>query len=348
MKKEKVVIYGTGGTAQFYVDTDFDTEKFELIAFCDGNPEKWEKRFKGYIVCSPQELGTLDFDIIIIASVFYDEISKMLIRNYGIVPKRIKNIYYGQLEGIRKRYDDYYNLNHLKKKDKTHVTVDQKERMVIYTAIAGDYDNLREPSYVDPYCDYICYTDNYNLKSKIWEIRPLPDWNGDFNRSAKQVKILPHKFLPEYQWSIWVDGAFEIQGNLRALLNTYALNSYFLSFMHYRRNSVYKEAEILAKAGFDDKNLIAKQIIKYKAEGYPDCNELIAGGVLFRKHQEDAVFRLMEAWWNEIEEYSRRDQISFNYCAWKKRMIFDMIDENIYENKYLKSFPHNRKKVNSK
>lgn len=348
MKKEKVVIYGTGGTAQFYAETDFDVEKFELTAFCDGNPEKWEKQFMGYTVCSPQKLVDLNFDIIIIASVFYDEISSTLIGNYGIAPEKIKNIYYGQLEDIRRRYDDYYSLNHLKKKDETHSTVDREERMVIYTAITGGYDNLREPSYVDPYCNYICFTDNQDLKSETWEIRLLPDWQGDFNRSAKQVKILPHKFLPEYKWSIWVDGAFEIQGDLRELLNTYALNSYFLSFMHYRRNSVYKEAEILARAGFDDKKLIEKQIIKYKTEGYPDCNELIAGGVLFRKHQDAAVLHLMEAWWTEIEEYSRRDQISFNYCAWKKQMVFDMIDENIYENKYLKAFPHNRKKVNGK
>ena len=38
--------------------------------------------------------------------------------------------------------------------------------------------------------------------------------------------------------------------------------------------------------------------------------------MILRRHT-DAIRRLNEAWWNEIVRGSRRDQLSFNYVAWK-------------------------------
>jgi hypothetical protein len=38
--------------------------------------------------------------------------------------------------------------------------------------------------------------------------------------------------------------------------------------------------------------------------------------VILRRHT-DAIRHLNEAWWNEIVRGSRRDQLSFNYVAWK-------------------------------
>ena len=43
---------------------------------------------------------------------------------------------------------------------------------VIYTAIFGDYDTLKEPLVITPGWKYICYTDQ-DFESKVWEIKKV-------------------------------------------------------------------------------------------------------------------------------------------------------------------------------
>ena len=38
---------------------------------------------------------------------------------------------------------------------------------------------------------------------------------------------------------------------------------------------------------------------------------------MVRKHNKKDCIELMEKWWNEINNYSHRDQLSFNYIVWK-------------------------------
>lgn len=340
--KEKIIIHGTGGTAQFYAEMDCDYEKFELIGFSDNNEQKWNTLFLNKPVYSPAQLCSIDFDVLIIASVFYEEIAQDLMQE-GIPAEKIQNRFYGQLENIQNRYQQFYHKSGKKQKNENNISIKKKDKIVICTAITNGYDELKTPEFVDERCDYICFTDNPEVKSDVWKIRPIPT-SGESNQSAKQIKVLTHCFLPEYDWSIWVDGKFCITGDLVRLLNVYAINSNFLSFMHYRRKSVFSEAEIIKRAGFEQAEIVDCMMKRYRQEGYTDENELIEGGVLWKRHNAPEIIRLMEVWWEEITRYSKRDQLSFNYCAWKIQVFCDMIDMNIYDNPYLKAYPHNRKK----
>ena len=39
------------------------------------------------------------------------------------------------------------------------------KRIVVYTAITGNYDELKEPIFIDQNIDYVCFTNNKNIKS---------------------------------------------------------------------------------------------------------------------------------------------------------------------------------------
>lgn len=54
------------------------------------------------------------------------------------------------------------------------------------------------------------------------------------------------------------------------------------------------------------------QINRYRKEGYPDHNGLVAGGFVVRDNRSNNVKLLMKAWWREIARWSRRDQLIFN------------------------------------
>ena len=42
----------------------------------------------------------------------------------------------------------------------------------------------------------------------------------------------------------------------------------------------------------------------------------------------------MEDWWTEIKYGSKRDQLSFNYVAWKNSLNFNYMDGDSRNNEY--------------
>jgi len=223
-------------------------------------------------------------------------------------------------------------------------------KIVIYTAIFGGKDKLLEPEFVPEGCDFVCFTDTTNLKSSIWQIRQEKASSDDPVRSAKLFKILPHRFLGEYEYSVWVDGNILVRGEVNKLIHKYLTDANIAFFDHAKtkfdpRDSVYEEADILiemaTKGKFkDDPELIKKQIDRYKAEGYPDNNGLIVGMEILRRHNMPDVVKAMEDWWTEIQNNSRRDQLSFNYIAWKNDLRFAYIDDDSRDNKFFLWKPH--------
>src|SRR4051794_37365019 len=81
----------------------------------------------------------------------------------------------------------------------------RQNKIVVYTAITDNYDHLYEPLYKCDKFDYVCFTDNPNLKSDFWKIKTFQHCNYDATRKARYVKILPHLFFQDYNYSVWVD-----------------------------------------------------------------------------------------------------------------------------------------------
>ena len=48
----------------------------------------------------------------------------------------------------------------------------------------------------------------------------------------------------------------------------------------------------------------------------------------------------MEAWWDEIKYGSKRDQLSFNYAAWKTETEFNWINQDIRDDGYMLEVKH--------
>ena len=222
-----------------------------------------------------------------------------------------------------------------------------KKKMAVYTAITGGYDDLNVPEVINPDFDYICFTDNANLKSDFWEIRLIKDLDLDNVRKARHFKILPHKYLFDYDYSLWVDGAFKITGDLTDLINKHSPNQRMLCFVHELRSSIYDEAQACIDLDKDSPELINSQIDRYISQGYPKNDGLIVSGILFREHNDEQIINAMEDWYSEVIEYSRRDQLSFNYAAWKNDLKYDTCEIFYWKNEYFThKGTHNKKERN--
>jgi hypothetical protein len=213
-------------------------------------------------------------------------------------------------------------------------------KKVVYTGITGCYDELLTPSYVNEDWDYVCFTDNKNLKSDFWQIRIMESSNLDQIRRARNYKILPHKYLSEYKISLWIDGNFRITGDMNKFIEKYSEESPLMTFVHPDRDCIYDEADEVVNAKKDLKKTVYNQIDKLINEKYPKNQGLIASGILYRKHNDPEVKKLMNSWWKEVREHSRRDQLSFNYVCWKNNFKYDECYLSYWGNEFFQRLNH--------
>lgn len=219
----------------------------------------------------------------------------------------------------------------------------KKNKCVVYTAITGGYDDLKDPEYINPNFDYICFTDDPNLKSNIWEIRLMEYEDDNIIRKARRYKILPHKYLSDYDYSFWIDGGIKIVGDLQEYVNKYLKENSMLVINHISRNCIYDESHACIRLNKDNEDIINNQMDKYKKLNYPKENGLIESTVLFRKHNDTHVINVMEDWFKELSENSIRDQLSFNYIAWKNNFQYDKSDIIVWRNQYVEhAMKHNK------
>ena len=228
-------------------------------------------------------------------------------------------------------------------------------RVAVYTAIFGPYDGLiAQPKL--PGFDFICFTDQ-RFKSNHWKIITCEPILSDPTRESRRYKINPHLFLSDYDISIYIDGNFLIKGDLLHLIESSLSSLNMAVFDHNQtedaRNCIYEEFDALVKLSEEGHNkdsieLMNRQINSYKEANYPAQNGLISSGCLIRKHNEKEVIKTMEFWWNEIEKGSKRDQLSFNFSAWKTGLKFSVIDGNIRDNQWMVMLGKHRKSYKMK
>ncbi len=229
-----------------------------------------------------------------------------------------------------------------------------KNKIVVYTAIFGNYESLIEfPSNCrEENVDYLCFTDDPNLKSKRYQIiycRPygnIPAFNN------REIKILCHKFLAAYEYSIYIDGNVEIYSKVSPLLDQYLQTTDMAIFKHPNRSCIYNELTICLEKNKIPKNLIESsktRITEYQQEEFPAKYGLTVNRCLLRRHS-DSLKPILEAWWKEYQKIGR-DQLCLMYVLWKYKYTINVIERSCRRNDIFKCHighrHHNKRKISS-
>lgn len=197
----------------------------------------------------------------------------------------------------------------------------------IYTAIFGGRDEYREPPAGQHDCflftDTVVPTNHTKVVHVPFLIR------NDPVRTARFFKMMSHVFLAGYKFTLWMDGNLSIRGlNIRVL--SHLDNANVVTFKHRHRDCLYSEADFCLGAKNDNSELIKKQVSRYKDEGFPPHAGSFETMALLRRNNRE-VSDFNNAWWMEIENGSRRDQISLPYVAKKLGMkigSFGTVEDN--------------------
>ena len=222
-------------------------------------------------------------------------------------------------------------------------------KTLVYSCVAGKHDNvikslLSSLAPTEQDVEYVLYTDQtiknavkisqdcYQYQapngSIVWQIKPLV-WEHPLckRRTARFCKVNPHIFCTaDITHTIWLDGTQVIKEDVKLVdsMLPFLKDNFISTFKHPERICVYQELNACIKYKKDNKALMQQQIENYRKEGYPAYNGLVETACLLRKQGETAT-EFNKNWWAEIELNSYRDQLSFNYVAWKYKQKYGLI-----------------------
>ncbi len=219
-----------------------------------------------------------------------------------------------------------------------------KKKIIVYTAIMGNYNKLREIKNPDKNIKYICFTDQ-KIKSNTWQIVKGSTIFYNSNLKAKIPKVLPHLYF-NCDYSLWIDASIEIYGNILDLIDSHIdEKTDLILFKHTKRDCPYCEANLVISSKLANRNIVRSQMNNYYTKGLPLHNGLSQGNVLLRKHSKKMEFFNLY-WWGEICRYTHRDQLSLDYCLNKTNINYKYFDiPSLYENNGYFRYHGHRKNI---
>ncbi len=222
------------------------------------------------------------------------------------------------------------------------------KKIVIYTTITDNYDLLLNHSFQDDRCDYVCFSDRTygnTIHDSQWEIRPLAYDKSDDVRNQRWHKIHPHKILPEYDYSLWIDANIDLLTPeiINKCTQHIVKESDVVATLHPKRSSLYQEFSACHELAKDDEALLKKQEEKVRSLHFSDTGRLFETGILLRNNKSIKITEFSESWWKWISTYSMRDQLSFTVAAWEAGITITPLSDKIYNakgNKHIRLLPH--------
>jgi len=229
---------------------------------------------------------------------------------------------------------------------------------IVYTAIFGGHDTLKQPIAQDEPCEFVCFTD-YRMPSRVgaWRVIHInPDHYYPILQS-RRPKVLSHKVFPggRLAWHyaplsrrrradllIWVDGTIQIEDpsfvrDMRAALGGHD----WAVFGHPDRDCIYDEAHAVRALPRHRGLPVFQQVEAYKSI-VPPHDGLYAHNILVRRQPSSVrMDKVNELWWQELQKWTSRDQISLPYVL---RIVGQCdpvkIPGQLRSNKWFKIIPH--------
>ncbi len=197
-------------------------------------------------------------------------------------------------------------------------------KIVCYTCCTGGYDDIPQYEAVSNDWDYVFFTDNKELIEKKhighWEIRPLVFDKQTNVKNARWHKVNTHILFPNYEASLWLDANIIVKSPnvINKVEKMLADNIQISVPLHPARACIYEEAKIIIGADIDYAKTVKEEMKHLKTENYPTNNGLHETCIIFRRHNN--IKDALSLWWQMIEKYSKRDQLSFDYAIWKNNI----------------------------
>jgi hypothetical protein len=214
----------------------------------------------------------------------------------------------------------------------------------VYTTLIGGYERLNEqPVRRQSDIPFICLTDDPALTSETWDVRRVDTlFPSDPVRSQRELKIRPHKYLAEFERSLYIDNTVILSAPPEAIFERYPSSSGFAVPLHDFRDTVRDEFAEVARLELDDPVRLREQLEAYRASVPDRLNDRpFWGGFLIRDHGRPAVQSAGDIWAAHVLRYSRRHQLSLGVALHAAGLEPAIIDIPL-QLSWCHSWPHAR------
>ncbi|VAI03237.1 unnamed protein product [Triticum turgidum subsp. durum] len=228
-----------------------------------------------------------------------------------------------------------------------------KCRIAVSSCIFGNSDRLRTPfgktitSLSKKTVCFAMFLDEVTLQTLLSEGQKMDNmgfigvWKiiliknmpyNDMRRVGKIPKLLAHRLFPSSRFSIWLDSKLRLQTDPILILEYFLWRhgyEYAIS-NHYDRHCVWEEVAQNKKLNKFNHTIIDQQFEFYQADGLTrfnssDPHKLLPsyvpeGSFIVREHTPMSnLFSCL--WFNEVDRFTPRDQLSFAYTYLKLRRM---------------------------
>ena len=187
--------------------------------------------------------------------------------------------------------------------------------MVVFTAVLGRPDVLFDPAVPLNGIDLACYTDLDFTGESAFRMIELHLDDLPPRKRNRRVKIWWEEVGDCFAYSLYVDSTVELRVDPRELIQFLEPDSDIAALRHPDRDCPYQEGRVCMRAGMADPAVVREQLATYRSAGLPPRFGLWAGTLILRRHTP-RMRAFSETWWQEVETFSCRDQISFPYVVW--------------------------------
>lgn len=238
-------------------------------------------------------------------------------------------------------------------------------KMTAYTCVTGGYDSI--DGIVDSQfdkgdssqCSYVIFTDQVDQPEERngWLVLPCfyypreaandaqhapPSGCHTPQRMSRWHKVNSHALFPG-EMTVWFDGSQVPTSifTLDAFQNMLAPQYSIATFRHPERECLYDELEACIRYQKDDPQEMRAQVARYAKAGYPENNGMVETACVVRAGDTSAA-EFNRRWWQEIENHSVRDQLSFNYAAFVLGLPYGRVPGSRDSTEYFHFCPHKK------
>lgn len=223
------------------------------------------------------------------------------------------------------------------------------DRIAVYTAEFGGYDEILEPVIHPDNIDYYLLSDRPLQTNSAWIRLDPADYIPEEYRKKPTLanrwcKMHPHVIFPQYRYSVYIDANCLVVSDFTVMINRMG-DFPVAMFRHKNRECVYDEIEACRIKNKAPKKALLKHRTILESHGVPRKYGLAEATVIARKHLESECINLMEDWWQAFLAGSGRDQIALIDALWRSGIRPSQITtlgNNIYQCDLFIVMPHQK------
>ncbi|MEN9316469.1 MAG: hypothetical protein RIS35_2862 [Pseudomonadota bacterium] len=187
----------------------------------------------------------------------------------------------------------------------------------IYTIIGSGADTFNPQPLADKSAGlpFLCFTTDPKLRSPGWDVRVITNlFPSDAARSLSDVKTRPHRYLADFDVSLYVDNSVLLTESPARIFGRYA-GSRFALAARSSRLSLLEEFDEVLRQGLDDERRVLEQFEHYRS-ALPRVllERPWWDGVMLRHHNTKAMVDFGEIWSAHVNRYSAREGLSLNHA----------------------------------